>query len=108
MRRYENREHQKTEGREHFSKVFRPRAGPALLHAGRDRAVEMKDVVAILQKATIDASRDTRDLIEIAASEGSLVDLSAGKCEAVIFTTDEVVLCPVTTPTLKRRAEGRG
>ena len=89
-----------------FRLTLRPEASPTLVHVGGDKIIASQSIVAILQKSTVEASRDTQDAVDLAASEGRATDVSGGAPEAFIFTSAGVILCPVTPPTLRKRITG--
>ncbi len=75
------------------------------LHLGGDVMVLKKDIIAILDTKTKQASA-TRDFLEIAKDEGFINSISDEEKEKTfVITSKEVFLSPISCNTLKKRSD---
>lgn len=75
------------------------------LHVGGDVSVLNKDIIAIFDVRSSKGSQITKDFLEDAAVEGSLVWLTdKEKIKSIILTDKNVILSPISSFTLFKRA----
>jgi len=75
------------------------------LHLGADVVVSLRDVVAILDVRTRETSRATDEYLQLAGSERRAVDISGGNPKSFVVTTTGVMYSPISSLTLRKRAE---
>ena len=73
------------------------------LHLGSDILVRLTDVVAILDLDTALQSRDTRELLDLARTEGRVKDPQSGPAKTIVLVDDMVYLSSISSTTLLRR-----
>jgi len=74
------------------------------LHLGGDTVVRMRDVIAILNAENSSPAPDLKHLLEGAQKRGALKRVT-GEMKAVIVTNGDVYLSPISSTTLKKRAD---
>ncbi|WCK54530.1 DUF370 domain-containing protein [Aneurinibacillus sp. Ricciae_BoGa-3] len=73
------------------------------IHLGGDIVVRSADVITILDSHA-KSSKITRQFIETADAEGRLVTFGNEECKSYVITKDNVYMSPISSLTLKRRA----
>lgn len=74
------------------------------LHVGADVVVNLKRIVAILDLRTSTAGEATREFIQLANREKTVVDVAGGEPKSVVLTDSEMYLSPISSVTLMKRA----
>ncbi|MGE5560533.1 MAG: extracellular matrix regulator RemB [Chloroflexota bacterium] len=75
------------------------------VHLGADVVVRSKDIVCISDIRARDLSPITREFLEVAREEGFLRDIASGEPKAFAVTVSGVYLSPISSMTLRKRAE---
>lgn len=75
------------------------------LHVGADVVVSLKRVVAILDLRSSATAESTREFIALSRSEKKITDISAGDAKSMVLTESEIYLSPISSMTLKKRAD---
>lgn len=75
------------------------------LHVGADVVVSLKKVIAILDLRTAREGVATREFIDLRHSEKVVFDISGGDAKSLVLTEREVFLSPISSLTLKKRAD---
>ncbi len=78
-----------------------------LLHVGADVTVLVKDVVMILNGRS-GMGEATREFVAHMRHKGALDAIGDGKGKSMVILRDRVVSSPISSLTLKRRAEEKG
>ncbi|MFB4163647.1 extracellular matrix regulator RemB [Alteribacillus sp. JSM 102045] len=74
------------------------------IHLGGDTVIRSKDVVAILDQDTHDSSSITRQFLS-SQENSDVVEISKELTKSVVVTIDRVYLSPISSLTLRRRAQ---
>ncbi|WP_240376333.1 extracellular matrix regulator RemB [Bacillus piscicola] len=74
------------------------------IHLGGDTVIRSKDVVAILDQDTHDSSSITREFLSCQEQE-NIETISEELTKSIIITVDKIYLSPISSLTLKRRAQ---
>lgn len=75
------------------------------LHVGADVVVSLKRVVAILDLRSSATAESTREFLALAKGEKKVTDISAGDAKSMVLTDNEILLSPISSLTLKKRAD---
>ncbi|UCZ53258.1 DUF370 domain-containing protein [Bacillus shivajii] len=75
------------------------------IHLGGDMVLSSKKIVAILDHNSNDLSQDNQDFIKSHEDEKKTVPISDDTPKSIIITDDYIYLSPISSHTLKRRAE---
>lgn len=73
------------------------------IHVGEDILVRSKDIIAIIDKQSINSSRLAEEFIE--QHKESIINLSKGSYKSVVITRNEVYFSPLASGTLKKRSD---
>ncbi len=76
------------------------------LHLGQDYIVKTRDVIGIFDMDTATVSKNTRQFLSRAESEGAMVTLSDDIPKSFVvtdFPMDTVFVTPISSATLKKR-----
>ncbi|HVB10352.1 MAG TPA: hypothetical protein VNM16_08320 [Bacillota bacterium] len=84
------------------------------VHAGGEVVVRMSDLVAIIDRRTVDDPGPTRELLEFMRSQGRVEDVAPGEVKSVILCSPRrrrrrsqkpgrIVLSPISVGTLHHR-----
>lgn len=73
------------------------------VHIGGDVVITTKEIVAINDLHTT-SSDATKEFLEVAKEEGFVRDISQGKPKSFIITSKHVYLSPISSLTIKKRA----
>jgi hypothetical protein len=74
------------------------------IHLGGDMVVRAKDVIAILDFHMKQSSKITRQFLQKAEEDGCVVTLGNEQTKSYVITQDKVYCSPISSLTLKRRA----
>ncbi|WP_026691800.1 extracellular matrix regulator RemB [Alteribacter aurantiacus] len=74
------------------------------IHLGGDQVIRSKDVVAILDYQSRGLSQDNQAFLSNGKEQNHITQISADLVKSVVITTDRVFLSPISSLTLKRRA----
>ncbi len=75
------------------------------LHIGADVVVSMRRVIAILDLKSSRQAEATREFLSWAQTQKRVVDVASGETKSLILTDAEVYLSPISSLTLKKRAD---
>ena len=76
------------------------------LHLGADVIVPKKDVIAIIDMTSHHKSKVTEEFLQVADEEGFVRHVSEpGKAKSFVLTTKYVYYSPISSSTLKKRAD---
>lgn len=75
------------------------------LHLGADVVVSLKRIVAILDLRSSKEADCTREFLAQAYGKEKVFDIASGDTKSVVLTDDEVYLSPISSLTLKKRAD---
>lgn len=67
--------------------------------------VRSKDIICISDIRAREISPITREFLEVAKEEGFLRDVASGEAKAFVVTVSGVYLSPISSMTLRKRAE---
>ncbi|MFZ4454018.1 extracellular matrix regulator RemB [Salibacterium aidingense] len=74
------------------------------IHLGGDTVIRSKDVITIVDQDTHDSSSITQQFLA-SRNENDIERISAEQSKSVVVTTEKIYLSPISTLTLKRRAQ---
>ncbi|MFD2707223.1 extracellular matrix regulator RemB [Salibacterium lacus] len=74
------------------------------IHLGGDKVIRSKDVITIVDQDTHDSSSITQQFLSSRAEE-DVERISSEQTKSVVVTTEKIYLSPISTLTLKRRAQ---
>jgi extracellular matrix regulatory protein B len=72
------------------------------IHIGEDLNVRVKDVIAILDKESVNSSSLVEEFLK--RHEGNVINLSKGAFKSIVITPKKVYLSPLASGTLNRRS----
>lgn len=72
------------------------------IHIGEDLNVSTKDIIAILDKESVNSSSLVEEFLE--RHKGSVINLTKGLFKSIVITKTQVYLSPLSSGTLKRRS----
>jgi extracellular matrix regulatory protein B len=72
------------------------------IHIGEDLNVKVKDVIAILDKESVNSSSLVEEFLK--RHEDHLINLSKNPFKSIVITTTQVYLSPLASGTLKKRS----
>jgi extracellular matrix regulatory protein B len=72
------------------------------IHIGEDLNVRVKDVIAILDKESVNSSSLVEEFLK--RYEGNVINLAKGSFKSIVITKTKVYLSPLASGTLKRRS----
>ncbi|WP_096186095.1 extracellular matrix regulator RemB [Evansella halocellulosilytica] len=75
------------------------------IHLGGDMVLSSKKIIAILDHHSKGLSQDNQDFLQEHEKSDKTIAISDDKPKSVIITDDYVYLSPISSHTLKRRAE---
>lgn len=75
------------------------------LHLGGDSVVLTSELVAIINLENAMTSSSTREFMKVVEEEGFVKDLSGGTPKSCVVTDRNVYLSPISSTTLKKRAD---
>ncbi|MFA9556236.1 extracellular matrix regulator RemB [Evansella sp. AB-rgal1] len=75
------------------------------IHLGGDVVLRSHKVVAILDYHSKETSQDNERFIELCEKNSKTVSISTDNPKSIVITENEVYLSPISSHTLKRRAE---
>ncbi|RBW69154.1 extracellular matrix regulator RemB [Bacillus taeanensis] len=75
------------------------------IHLGEDVVIRSSDVVTILDRQLLTTSEVTNEFIDRYKKDGLVVDISGDIAKSIVVTTDTIYLSPLSSITLKRRAQ---
>ncbi|TMW71995.1 extracellular matrix regulator RemB [Alteribacter natronophilus] len=74
------------------------------IHLGGDTVIRSKDVVAILDHQSRGMSQDNQEFLSENSSRKKVTEISADTIKSVVVTEEQIYLSPISSLTLKRRA----
>ncbi|GEN34698.1 extracellular matrix regulator RemB [Aneurinibacillus danicus] len=74
------------------------------IHLGGEMVVRAKDVIAILDYHMKQSSKITRQFLQKAEENGRIITLGSEQTKSYVVTKDKVYCSPISSLTLKRRA----
>ncbi|MDQ0297622.1 molybdopterin/thiamine biosynthesis adenylyltransferase [Salibacterium salarium] len=74
------------------------------IHLGGDTVIRSKDVITIVDQDTHDSSSITQQFLA-SREESDIERISSEQTKSVVVTTEKIYLSPISTLTLKRRAQ---
>ncbi|RSL29625.1 DUF370 domain-containing protein [Salibacterium salarium] len=74
------------------------------IHLGGDTVIRSKDVITIVDQDTHDSSSITQQFLA-SREEKDIERISSEQTKSVVVTTEKIYLSPISTLTLKRRAQ---
>lgn len=75
------------------------------LHVGADVVVSLKRVIAIMDLRSSRNAESTREFMAMAQRQKRVHDIAGGEPKSVILTDAEIYLSPISSLTLKKRAD---
>jgi hypothetical protein len=75
------------------------------LHVGADVVISLKRVVAILDLRSSRDSEATKEFMTLAHRERRVTDIANGEAKSLVLTDMEIYLSPISSITLKKRAD---
>jgi extracellular matrix regulatory protein B len=72
------------------------------IHIGEDLNVRVKDVIAILDKESVNSSSLAEEFLK--RHEGKVINLAKHSFKSVVITNTQIYLSPLASGTLKRRS----
>lgn len=75
------------------------------LHVGADVVVSLKRVIAILDLRSTKEAEATREFMAMAQRSKRVLDVAGGEPKSIVLTEQEVYLSPISSLTLKKRAD---
>ena len=75
------------------------------IHIGGDTVVSTKEVISILDHQTVKSSKISKKFMEDEKKEKRVVDSSAEETKSYVITKDAIYCSPISSLTLKRRAQ---
>ncbi|MBO8164814.1 MAG: DUF370 domain-containing protein [Brevibacillus sp.] len=76
-----------------------------LLHIGGDTVVSLKDVVSIIDHQSVKSSKITKKFLEDDRKIKRMVDTNQEETKSYVITQDAIYCSPISSLTLKRRAQ---
>jgi len=78
------------------------------LHVGADVVVSLRSVIAILDLKSSSQAESTREFLSWAQTKKRVVDVAGSDPKSLILTDSEMYLSPISSLTLKKRADFLG
>lgn len=75
------------------------------IHIGGDTVVRTKEVISILDHQTVNSSKISKKFIEDEKKVKRVVDSTAEETKSYVITEDAIYCSPISSLTLKRRAQ---
>lgn len=75
------------------------------LHVGADVVVSIKRVISIMDLRSISHAAASREFLSLARTERKIIDVVSENAKSVVLTDDEIYLSPISSLTLKKRAD---
>ncbi|UFJ40456.1 DUF370 domain-containing protein [Brevibacillus humidisoli] len=75
------------------------------LHIGGDTVVSIKDVISIVDHQSVKTSKITKKFLEDDRKTKRLVDTNQEETKSYVITKDAIYCSPISSLTLKRRAQ---
>lgn len=75
------------------------------IHIGGDTVVSTKDVISILDHQTVKMSKVTKRFIEEERKKKRVIDEASEEVKSFVITKDAIYCSPISSLTLKRRAQ---
>lgn len=72
------------------------------VHVGEDILVRSSEIIAILDKKTVNSSQDIKELLE--KKSKSIVHLTKGSFKSIVVTESMIYFSPLASGTLKKRS----
>lgn len=72
------------------------------VHVGEDILVRASEIIAILDKETVNSSQDIKELLE--KQSKSIVHLTKGSFKSIVVTEKAIYYSPLASATLKKRS----
>jgi len=75
------------------------------VHLGADVVIPTKEIIAIIDMSLVESSEITAEFFKTAAEEDFIRDISGGSGKSMVITSRTIYISPISTLTLKNRAE---
>lgn len=75
------------------------------IHIGGDTVVSTKDVISILDHQTVKTSKVTKRFIDEERKKKRVIDEASEEVKSFVITKDAIYCSPISSLTLKRRAQ---
>lgn len=75
------------------------------IHIGGDTVVSTKDVISILDHQTVNTSKITKRFIDEERKKKRVIDEASEEVKSFVITKDVIYCSPISSLTLKRRAQ---
>lgn len=75
------------------------------MHIGGDTVVSIKDVITIIDHQSVKTSKITKKFLEDERKKKRLVDTNQEETKSYVITQDVIYCSPISSLTLKRRAQ---
>lgn len=75
------------------------------IHLGEDIVIRSEDVVAIIDQQLIDSSSIINEFLQGQQDKKNIIEGSKGYIKSVVVTRDRIYFSPLSSVTLKRRAQ---
>lgn len=72
------------------------------VHVGEDILVRTKDIVAIIDKDTVNTSEIVKEYLN--GQNENIIHLAKGSYKSLVVTTDKIYYSPLASGTLKKRS----
>jgi hypothetical protein len=75
------------------------------LHLGGNTLIKSSEVVAIINAENAMGATATKEFLKVAREEDFVAELEGGQFKSLVITDQKVYLSPISSLTLKKRAE---
>lgn len=75
-----------------------------LVHIGGEVVLRSREIVGVFDLQTVAQAPITKEFVDLAKSEGTIVDFSGGNPKSLVLTADRVYLSTVSISTIRKRA----
>ncbi len=73
------------------------------IHVGEDVMVRSHDVIAILDKKSVESTEDIQKILRL--RKATVMDVAKGNFKSIVMTTEEIYLSPLSSATLTKRSK---
>ncbi|HEY3314210.1 MAG TPA: extracellular matrix/biofilm biosynthesis regulator RemA family protein [Bacillota bacterium] len=75
-----------------------------LVHIGGEVVLRSREIIGVFDLQTVGDAPITKEFVDLARTEATIVDLSDGNAKSLVLTTDKVYLSTVSITTIRKRA----
>lgn len=75
------------------------------LHVGADVVISIKRVIGIMDLRSTSHAEATKEFLSLARTERKIIDVVPENAKSIVLTEDEIYLSPISSLTLKKRAD---